>query len=459
VDEQFQQLLELGQHPKEMADTVTILEKIGHFTDVENERLFREFKKQGYSNQEISDLIARDLDVSEILKQASKRFDGGYVITGMLGHGDAFVMRDPNGIRPCFFMQNDEIVVVTSERPVIQTAFNVSIEQVQELKPGHALVIKRNGDVSMPEIRPAETRTSCSFERKALGKQVSRKILESIAHDINNTVFSFIPNTAETAFLGMVEGVNEWLNKEKERQILALDGDISNNNLSSILNQKVRTEKLAIKDAKLRTFIADDLHRDEMVAHVYDVTYGVVRENQDTLVIMDDSIVRGTTLKQSILRILDRLSPKKIIVVSSAPQIRYPDCYGIDMAKLGDFIAFQAAIALHKERNTLYVLDEVYNECVVQDELPKEEMINVVSRIYEPFSELEIAQKIAELVTPNNMNAEVEVIYQNLNDLHTACPNHTGDWYFSGKYPTPGGNKVVNKAFINYYMNVNERAY
>ena len=474
VDEQFQQLLELGQHPKEMADTVTILEKIGHFTDVENERLFREFKKQGYSNQEISDLIARDLDVSEILKQASKRFDGGYVITGMLGHGDAFVMRDPNGIRPCFYMQNDEIVVVTSERPVIQTAFNVAIDQVQELKPGHALVIKRNGEVSMPEIRTPEARTSCSFERiyfsrgsdadiykerKALGQQVSRKILESIAFDINNTVFTFIPNTAETAFLGMVEGVNEWLNTEKEKQILELKGEISAENLGAILSMKVRTEKLAIKDAKLRTFIADDLHRDEMVAHVYDVTYGVVRENQDTLVIMDDSIVRGTTLKQSILRILDRLNPKKIIVVSSAPQIRYPDCYGIDMAKLGDFIAFQAAIALHKERKTLHILDEVYAACLVQDELPKEEMKNEVRRIYEPFSEFEIAQKIAVLVTPNNMNAEVEVIYQNLNDLHTACPNHTGDWYFSGNYPTPGGNKVVNKAFMNYYMNVNERAY
>lgn len=474
VDEQFQQLLELGQHPKEMADTVTILEKIGHFTDVQNERLFREFKKQGYSNQEISDLIARDLDVSEILKQSSKRFDGGYVITGMLGHGDAFVMRDPNGIRPCFYMQNDEIVVVTSERPVIQTAFNVSIDQVKEIKPGHALVIKRNGEVSMPEIRTPEARTSCSFERiyfsrgsdadiykerKALGQQVSRKILESIDFEINNTVFTFIPNTAETAFLGMVEGVNEWLNTEKEKQILELKGEISAENLGAILSMKVRTEKLAIKDAKLRTFIADDLHRDEMVAHVYDVTYGVVRKNQDTLVIMDDSIVRGTTLKQSILRILDRLNPKKIIVVSSAPQIRYPDCYGIDMAKLGDFIAFQAAIALHKERHTLHILDEVYAACLLQDALPKDEMKNEVRRIYDPFSELEIAQKIAELVTPINMNAEVEVIYQNLSDLHTACPNHTGDWYFSGNYPTPGGNKVVNKAFLNYYMNVNERAY
>jgi amidophosphoribosyltransferase len=371
-------------------------------------------------------------------------------------------------------MQNDEIVVVTSERPVIQTAFNVAIDQVQELKPGHALVIKRNGEVSMPEIRTPEARTSCSFERiyfsrgsdadiykerKALGQQVSRKILESIVFDINNTVFTFIPNTAETAFLGMVEGVNEWLNTEKEKQILELKGEISAENLGSILSMKVRTEKLAIKDAKLRTFIADDLHRDEMVAHVYDVTYGVVRENQDTLVIMDDSIVRGTTLKQSILRILDRLNPKKIIVVSSAPQIRYPDCYGIDMAKLGDFIAFQAAIALHKERQTLHILDEVYAACLIQDALPKEDMKNEVRRIYEPFSEFEIAQKIAELVTPNNMKAEVEVIYQNLSDLHTACPNHTGDWYFSGNYPTPGGNKVVNKAFMNYYMNVNERAY
>ncbi|MFM2284832.1 MAG: hypothetical protein RLZZ543_329 [Bacteroidota bacterium] len=474
VDEQFQQLLDLGQHPKEMADTVTVLEKIGHFTDVENERLFREFKKQGYSNQEISQLIARDLDVAEILRQASKRFDGGYVITGMMGHGDAFVMRDPNGIRPCFYMQNEEVVVVTSERPVLQTAFNIPMEDVKELTPGHALIIKRNGEVSMPEIRSPKPRTSCSFERiyfsrgsdadiyqerKALGRFVSRKVLEAIHHDIDNTVFSFIPNTAETAFFGMVEGANEWLNGEKRKRILALNGELSDERLQEVLAMKVRTEKLAIKDAKLRTFIADDLHRDEMVAHVYDVTYGVVREGKDTLVIMDDSIVRGTTLKQSILRIMDRLKPKKVIIVSSAPQIRYPDCYGIDMAKLGDFIAFQAAIALHKERGTEYIVDEVYEQCLVQDALQKEEMQNVVKRIYDAFNEQEISDKIAQLVTPPGMNAEVKVIYQNLNDLHAACPGNTGDWYFSGNYPTPGGNKVVNRAFINFFTKVNERAY
>ncbi len=474
VDEQFEQLVELGQHPKEMADTVTVLEKIGHFLDMENERLFREFKRQGHSNAEISHLIARDIDVAEILRQASKRFDGGYVITGMLGHGDAFVMRDPNGIRPCFYLKSDEFVVATSERPVLQTAFNVPIEEIQELTPGSALIIKKNGHISEAVIREAKPKASCSFERiyfsrgsdadiyterKNLGKQLSAKILEAINYDIENTVFSYIPNTAETAFFGMIHGMNEWLNQQKQRQILELKGQMSNEQLAQILNQKIRTEKIAIKDAKIRTFITDDLHRDEMVAHVYDVTYGVVKKNVDTLVIIDDSIVRGTTLKQSILKILDRLGPKKIIIVSSAPQIRYPDCYGIDMAKLGDFIAFQAAIELHKERGSEYVVDEVYELCIAQDSYTKEEMRNVVQRIYEPFSDQEISDMIAKLLTPPEINAEVQIIYQTLNDLHVACPGHTGDWYFSGNYPTPGGNKVVNRAFINFFNKVNERAY
>jgi amidophosphoribosyltransferase len=474
VDEQFEQLVELGQHPKEMADTVTVLEKIGHFLDMENERLFREFKRQGHSNAEISHLIARDLDVAEILRQASKRFDGGYVITGMLGHGDAFVMRDPNGIRPCFYLKNDEFVVATSERPVLQTAFNVPIDEIHELTPGSALIIKKDGHVSEEVIREAKLKASCSFERiyfsrgsdadiyterKNLGKQLSAKILEAINYDIENTVFSYIPNTAETAFFGMIHGMNEWLNQQKQRQILELNGQMSNEQLAQILNQKIRTEKIAIKDAKIRTFITDDLHRDEMVAHVYDVTYGVVKKNVDTLVIIDDSIVRGTTLKQSILKILDRLGPKKIIIVSSAPQIRYPDCYGIDMAKLGDFIAFQAAIELHRQRGTENIVDEVYEQCVIQDGLPKEEMRNVVQRIYEPFIENEVSDMISKLLTPPEIHADVQIIYQSLEDLHVACPGHSGDWYFSGNYPTPGGNKVVNRAFINFFNKVNERAY
>ena len=474
VDEQFQQLIELGQHPKEQADTVTVLEKIGHFLDVENDRLFRDFKRKGHSNTEISQLIAKDLDVAEILKQASKRFDGGYVITGMLGHGDAFVLRDPNGIRPCFYLQNDEFFAAASERPVLQTAFNVSIRDVRELKPGHAMIVKKNGEITESLIRTPKPPAKCSFERiyfsrgsdadiykerKALGKNVSRKVLETIDYDIVNTVFSYIPNTAETAFYGMIEGLNEWLDKEKSKRILSLNSALSEEELNKILSRKIRTEKIAIKDAKIRTFITDDLHRDEMVAHVYDVTYGIVRNHIDNLVIIDDSIVRGTTLKQSILKILDRLHPKMIVIVSSAPQIRYPDCYGIDMAKLSDFIAFQAAIELHKQHGTEFIIDEVYEQCIAQDSLTKEEIKNVVTRIYEPFSESEISDKISELVTPPDLNASVKIIYQNLEDLHKAIPDHTGDWYFSGNYPTPGGNKVVNRAFINFYNKVNERAY
>jgi amidophosphoribosyltransferase len=474
VDEQFQQLLDLGQHPKEMADTVTVLEKIGHFLDEENERLFAHYKMLGYSNKEISSLIARDLDVAAILKMASKRFDGGYVITGMMGHGDAFVMRDPNGIRPCHYYMDDEIIAVTSERPVLQTAFSLKKEQIQELAPGHAMVIKRSGEVSFSEIRSPKPRTSCSFERiyfsrgsdadiynerKQLGRRISKQVLKSIRYDIENTVFSYIPNTAETAFFGMQEGLNEWLNEEKQKNIIELNGNLSEEKIRPILERKVRVEKLAIKDAKLRTFIADDLHRDEMVAHVYDVTYGIVKRSVDTLVIMDDSIVRGTTLKQSILKILDRLDPKKIIIVSSAPQIRFPDCYGIDMAKLGDFIAFQAAISLHNEHGSNFILDEVYEACLKQDKLPKEEVENVVKRVYEAFSYEEISARIAKLVTPPGLKAEVEVIFQTLEDLHEACPGHTGDWYFSGNYPTPGGNKVAVRAFLNFYNKVNERAY
>lgn len=474
VDEQFQQLVDLGQHPRELADTVTVLEKIGHFLDVENERLFREFKRKGHTNAEISELIGRHIDVAEILRQASKRFDGGYVITGMLGHGDAFVMRDPNGIRPCYFLHTDEIVAVASERPVIQTAFNIPIVKIQELQPGHALVIKKDGELSQPVIREPKKRTSCSFERiyfsrgsdkdiyterKALGRMLVDQVLEAIDYDIDNAVFSYIPNTAETAFFGLVEGLNQWLDKHKASQIKALGNTLEADELERIISRKIRTEKIAVKDAKLRTFITDDLHRDEMVSHVYDVTYGIVRNQVDTLVIMDDSIVRGTTLRQSILKMLDRLHPKKIVVVSSAPQIRYPDCYGIDMAKMGDFIAFQAVIELHRQHDSQFLVDEVYEQCIAQDGWAKEEIRNVVTRVYEPFTEQEISDKIAELVTPEGMEAEVQVVFQKLENLHKAIPGHTGDWYFSGNYPTPGGNRVVNRAYINYYNKVNERAY
>lgn len=474
VEEQFEQLLELGQHPIEFADTVTVLEKIGHFIDVENQRLFQEYKKLGYPNAEISNRIAKNIDLAEVLRQASKRFDGGYVITGMLGHGDAFALRDPNGIRPAYYIANDEVIAVTSERPVLQTVFNVPFESVKELDPGNALIIKRNGDFSEQIIREPLEKKSCSFERiyfsrgsdaniyrerKELGRLLTQKVLEAVDQDLENTVFSFIPNTAETAFLGLLKGIEEHLDEQKLQAILHAKNPLDKENLKQILNRKARVEKIAIKDVKLRTFITEDVQRDEMVAHVYDITYGTVVPNKDTLVVIDDSIVRGTTLKQSILKMLDRLNPKKIIIVSSAPQIRFPDCYGIDMAKLGDFIAFQAAISLHEKNKTEFIIDQVFEKCLAQEHFKKEDVINYVKEIYEPFTENEIADEIARLVKPDEVKAEVKVIYQTLDNLHQASPNHRGDWYFSGNYPTPGGNKVVNKAFINYYKKVNERAY
>ena len=474
VEEQFDQLLELGQHPIEFADTVTVLEKIGHFLDMENQRLFTEFKRLGYSNAEISSRISKNIDVAEVLRQASKRFDGGYVITGMMGHGDAFAMRDPNGIRPAYYIANDEVIAVTSERPVLQTVFNVPFESVKELDPGNALIIKKNGEFSEQVIREALDKKSCSFERiyfsrgsdvniyrerKELGRLLADKVLKTVDYDLDNTVFSFIPNTAETAYLGLVKGVEDYLNVQKRKAILQLNGEFSEERLKEILDKRPRVEKIAIKDVKLRTFITEDVHRDEMVAHVYDITYGTVNAEKDTLVIIDDSIVRGTTLKQSILKMLDRLNPKKIIIVSSAPQIRFPDCYGIDMAKLGDFIAFQAAISLHKKNNTEFIIDKVYEKCKSQEHFRKEDVVNYVKEIYAPFTYEEISTEIAALVTPRDIKAKVEVIYQSLENLHLASPNHKGDWYFSGDYPTPGGNKVVNKAFINYYQKVNERAY
>ncbi len=474
TDELFDQLVELGQHPKEKADTVTVMEKIGHFLDEENERLFKKYKKEGHSNAEISVLIAENLDVQTILKDASKKWDGGYAMAGLFGHGDAFVLRDPSGIRPVFYYSDDEIVVVTSERPVIQTAFNIPIGEVKELSPGSALIIKKDGTFGEKEIIEPLDKTSCSFERiyfsrgsdadiykerQKLGSQLCPSVLKSVDYDLKNTVFSYIPNTAEVAFGGLIEGLHHYANTIKRHKILQMGSAVRDPELSEILSIRPRVHKIAIKDAKLRTFITNDSQRDDMVAHVYDTTYGVIKEGVDNLVIVDDSIVRGTTLKQSILKILDRLGPKKIVVVSSAPQIRYPDCYGIDMAKLGDFIAFQAAVQLLKDNFKENLLDELYEKAKAQEDLPKEQIVNVVKEIYEPFTAEQISHKISELLRPDTINAEVEIIYQSIEGLHNAIPNHKGDWYFTGNYPTAGGNKVVNKSFINFMEGKNVRAY
>jgi len=474
VDELFDVLLNLGQHPKEKSDTVTVLEKIGHFLDVENEQLFQQYKTQGYNNREITSKIAESLDIQKILKRASEDWDGGYTMSGLLGHGDAFVLRDPAGIRPAFWYEDDEICVVTSERPVIQTAFNLKKEDIKELTPGHALIVKKNGKTTEVEINTPTTRAACSFERiyfsrgndydiynerKLLGQLLIPQIIKSINNELDNAVFSFIPNTAEMSFYGMMKGLEDFLNIEKMEAIKALGSEMSDEKLSKILTRKTRFEKIAIKDAKLRTFITQEDSRDDMVAHVYDITYGTVKRNEDNLVVIDDSIVRGTTLKQSILRILDRLEPKKIVVVSSAPQIRYPDCYGIDMARMSEFIAFEAAIELLKERGKAYIIDDVYRKCKEQALYPKEQIRNYVKEIYEPFTADEISKKIAELLTPVGMKSELEIVYQTIENLHTACPNNKGDWYFTGNYPTPGGNKVVNKAFMNYIEGNTNRAY
>jgi len=474
VDELFESLLDLGQHPKDYTDTVTILENVGHWLDEENEKLFNKFKADGFSKREISPLIETNVDISEILQNSSKRWDGGYAAAGLLGHGDSFVVRDPWGIRPAYYYQDDEIVVVASERPVIQTVMNVPKETVKEIKPGSALIIKKDGFINEEQIRKPETRKSCSFERiyfsrgsdydiynerKKLGELVVPKILETINYDLDNTVFSFIPNTAETAFYGMVKGVEVYL-REHQAEILFKNKDkLTLESIKEIIHERARVEKIAIKDAKLRTFITQDNSRDDLVGHVYDVTYGIVNDKKDTLVVIDDSIVRGTTLKKSIIKILDRLHPKKIVIVSSAPQIRYPDCYGIDMAKLNDFIAFRAAIALLKETGKEDVINEVYKKSKSQQHLPKEKVINYVKEIYKPFTPDEISKKISQLLKTSEINAEVDIIYQSIENLHVAVPNDLGDWYFTGDYPTPGGNKVVNTSFINYIEGKNERAY
>jgi len=474
VDELFNMLVGLGQHPKDYSDTVTILENIGHYLDEENQILYRQYKNDGHSNEKISELIEENIDIQKVLARSSRKWDGGYAIAGLMGNGDSFVTRDPWGIRPAFYYQDDEIAVVASERPVIQTALNVPAESIKEIGPGNAVIIRKNGEISEVPIRVPGKRKSCSFERiyfsrgsdkdiyverKKLGQLLMPQIMKSIDNDIENTVFSFIPNTAETAFYGMMEGVRSHLTAEKKRQIHELNGKWTEEKLQEIISVEPRVEKIAIKDAKLRTFITNDEGRDDLVGHVYDVTYGVVQPNKDTLVVIDDSIVRGTTLKKSIIKILDRLNPKKIVIVSSAPQIRYPDCYGIDMTRMREFIAFNAAIALIKDRGMESLIDDVYKKCKAQQNLPKEEVVNYVREIYKPFTAEEISVKISELLTPESVNAEVEIIYQSVEALHEACPDNNGDWYFTGRYPTPGGNKVVNTSFINYVEGNDKRAY
>ena len=469
----LEELVELGQHPKEFTDTVTVMEKIGHFLEEEVSELYLKAKAKGLNKKDASPFIEENINLQNVLQKSSKNWDGGYAMAGLLGHGDAFVLRDPSGIRPTFYYQDDEVVVVASERPVIQTVFNVAIDSIQELDRGHALIIKKDGATSVQPVLEQKPKKSCSFERiyfsrgsdasiyeerKNLGKLVFPQILKSIDNDISNSVFSFIPNTAETSFYGMTEAAEDVLNQQKTAKILEGSGKLSAERVTEILSERPRFEKIAIKDAKLRTFIADDNSRDDLVAHVYDVTYGVVKPT-DNLVIIDDSIVRGTTLKKSIIKILDRLNPKKIVVVSSAPQIRYPDCYGIDMAKIGDFIAFRATLTLLKETNQYHIVDAVYEKSVAQRGKPDCEIINFVKEIYLPFSDEEISAKTAEMLKTSDIKSEVEVIYQSVDNLHIACPEHLGDWYFTGNYPTDGGNRVVNEAFINFYEGSDKRAY
>lgn len=473
VKELFNNLIELGQHPKEYTDTITVMEKIGHFLDDAVSKIYKELKKEGYNKIECSPLIAERLNVAKILKRAAKNWDGGYAMAGLLGHGDSFVLRDPAGIRPTYYYIDDEAVVIASERPVIQTVFDVAFEDVKELEPGHAIITKKSGEVSIIQILEPLERKACSFERiyfsrgsdaeiykerKLLGKLIMPKVLESINYDIKNSVFSYIPNTAETSFYGMIETVEDYLNKKKTEAILNGKRLLSAKKVKVLLSEHPRIEKIAIKDVKLRTFITEDSSRDDLVEHVYDVTYGVIKP-EDNLVIIDDSIVRGTTLKKSILKMLDRLCPKKIVVVSSAPQIRYPDCYGIDMANLESLIAFRAALALLKDNNKYSIVEDIYNKCKAQVNIKDKDVKNFVKDIYKPFTSEEISNKISELLCNNSLNAEVDIIFQSIENLHKACPKNLGDWYFTGDYPTAGGNRVVNRAFINFYEGNKERAY
>jgi amidophosphoribosyltransferase len=474
VGEVFSSLVELGQNPVDFSDTVTILENVGHRLDEENERLFRKFKEKGFSKKEISPLIEKNLDVSSILKKASRNWDGGYAMAGMIGHGDAFVMRDPAGIRPAYYYVDDEVVVVASERPVIQTIFNVRTDNVLELPPASAIIIKASGETTVEKIREETEPRKCSFERiyfsrgtdkiiyrerKKLGELLANTVLKVVDYDLDHTVFSYIPNTAESAFYGLIKGVENYLNQVKIDHILSRGKYLSREELEKIINQRPRVEKIAVKDAKLRTFITEDTSRDDLVGHIYDVTYGVIKRGIDNLVVIDDSIVRGTTLKKSIIRILDKLDPRKIVVVSSSPQLRYPDCYGIDMAKLGDFIAFKAAIELLKDTGKESVIQSVYNAALSELKKPVDEMKNLVREIYKPFSADEISAKISSMLKSDEIKSEVRIVFQTIEGLHEACPGHLGDWYFTGNYPTPGGNKVVNQSFINYVEGRNIRAY
>jgi amidophosphoribosyltransferase len=471
--ELFKNLIDLGMHPKEKADTITILENIGHFLDQGVARLYKKAKKQGLSKMEASAHIIENINIEKILKKSAKNWDGGYAMAGILGHGDAFVLRDPAGIRPAYYYKDDEVVVVASERPVIQTVFDVAFEDVKEIAPGNAIILKKDGSMSVSEIVTPLERKSCSFERiyfsrgsdaeiyqerKELGRLIMPKVLAAIDHDTENSVFSFIPNTAETSFYGMLDAAQNELNKQKNAAILREGANLTSVRLNEIQAHKIRTEKIAIKDVKLRTFITDDSSRDDLVAHVYDVTYGVVKPT-DNLVIIDDSIVRGTTLKKSILRMLDRLKPKQIVVVSSAPQIRYPDCYGIDMARLEKLVAFNAAIELHKDKGTDAIIEEIYHKCKKQLLLKDADVINHVKELYAPFTDEEISDKIAEIISEDSITTKVKLIFQSVDDLHKACPKHLGDWYFTGDYPTNGGNRVVNRAYVNFFEGNPERAY
>jgi len=474
IEEIFNHLLEIGQNPIDFSDTITVLENVGHFLDQEVERLYRLHKEQGLTKREISPIIEQELDVAGVLRSAAKRWDGGYVMAGMLGHGDAFVLRDPAGIRPAFWYADDEVVVAASERPVIQTVFDIRTDKVNELDPGKALIIKASGEYSLQEVLPAATPARCSFERiyfsrgtdkhiyrerKKLGETLTEPVLAAVNHDVRNTVFSYIPNTAESAFYGLIEGVDKWLNNRKRQALLKRGDAITVADFERIMDVRPRIEKIAVKDIKLRTFITEDRSRDDLVAHVYDVTYGVIRRGKDSLVVIDDSIVRGTTLKESIIRILDRLEPAKIVIVSSSPQIRYPDCYGIDMSRLGDFIAFRAALELLKLSGREKVITDVYGRAKEELKKPDAEIVNLVQEIYAPFSDKEISDQIAVMLKTPEINADLEIVFQSVEGLHKACPGHTGDWYFTGNYPTPGGNRVVNRAFVNYIEGRGGRAY
>ena len=471
VDEVFDKLVSQGQHPRDYGDTFIMLEQMGHFLEREVEHAYQEF---GKTTEHLTEKIESSLNIGNIIRRSSASWDGGYTICGILGHGDSFVFRDPWGIRPAFYYADDEIVIAASERPVIQTTLNIPIESIHEINPGEALIIKKDGRIILEQIRRPEKVTPCSFERiyfsrgsdqdiyserKKLGELLTPRILKSINNDLDNTVFSFIPNTAEVAFYGMFNGMQNYMIEEKKKFIHDNKDSLSTDEIIRILNKRPRIEKVALKDIKLRTFIAQDSGRNDLAAHVYDVTYGSIVQGKDNLVVIDDSIVRGTTLKQSIIKILDRLGPKKIVIVSSSPQIRYPDCYGIDMSRMSEFIAFKATIELLNETGNKHIINEVYNKCKAQQALPKEQLVNYVREIYHPFTNEQISEKIAEMLTPKGIHAKVEIVFQDLESLHQACPNNTGDWYFSGNYPTAGGNRVVNNAYINYIEGKDIRSY